>query len=86
MKFMASSSVKVTRFPDGEVRLKPEAPKVEGTTQDAAKELGVTTRTILRMIAEKEIPAWRPGKRAWRLDMTAVYERKAKRRKEQEDS
>lgn len=78
-----SADVTVTRFPDGEIRLKPKAPLVTGGTKEAAKALGVSPRSVITMIEEGEIEAWRPGKRNWRIDMTSVYrlmERKRARR------
>lgn len=78
-----SPDVSVTRFPDGEIRLKPKAPLVTGGTKDAARVLGITTRSVITLIEEGEIQAWRPAKRNWRIDMTSVYsllERKRARR------
>lgn len=86
LNFTVSTEVKVTRFPDGEVRMKPQAPKVEGTVNDAAKHLGISPRQVRRLIAEKEIPAWKPGSRHWKVDMAAVYDRRRKRQAEQRDS
>lgn len=68
-----SPDVAVVRLPDGEVRLKPRAPMVTGGTKDAAKVLGISSRSVITLIEEGAIHAWRPGKRSWKIDMTSVY-------------
>jgi hypothetical protein len=79
LQLSASSSVTVTRFPGGEVRLKPTAPKIEGSVKDAAKELGLSPRQVRRMLVEGDLPGWKPAKRKWVVNMIAVYERRRKR-------
>jgi excisionase family DNA binding protein len=69
-----SPDVAVTRFADGEIRLKPKAPLITGGTKEAAKALGVSPKTIIRLIEDKQIHAWKPAKRKWRIDMTSVYD------------
>lgn len=71
-----SPDVAVTRLPDGEVRLKPRAPMVTGSTRDAARVLGVTPRTVRTLIHDGLIVAWRPAKHKLRVDMTSVYRHK----------
>lgn len=85
LNFTVSPDVTVTRFPEGEIRIKPAAPKIVGTTEDAARVLRTSRRTILRLIAEKEIPAFKPAKRAWVVDMLAVYERRKAREQEAQE-
>ena len=69
-----SPDVTVTRMADGEVRLKPKAPLVTGGTKEAAAVMGVSQKTVIRLIEEGCIQAWRPGRRKWKIDMTSVYE------------
>lgn len=71
-----SPDVQVTRLPDGEVRMKPRAPLVHGSTKDAARVLGCCERTVRNLIAEGELVAWRPAKRWLRVDMASVYDKK----------
>lgn len=83
LDLFVSADVAVTRFPDGEIRLKPRTPLVTGGTKEAAKALGISPRSVITLIDEGAIKAWRPGKRNWRIDMTSVYsllERKRSRR------
>ncbi|WP_366513516.1 helix-turn-helix domain-containing protein [Sediminibacterium sp.] len=32
-----------------------------------AQRLGISTRSVLRLIDSGELPAWRPGQRAWQV-------------------
>ncbi len=38
------------------------------TVEQVAQQLGVSDRTIRRMIANKQITAFRVGQRTWRID------------------
>lgn len=74
LPLFVSPDVTVTRFADGEIRLKPKAPLVTGGTKEAAKALGISPKTVIRLIEEGQIQGWRPAKRKWKVDMTSVYD------------
>lgn len=73
LRLSAAPDVSVVHFPDGEIRLRPRAPLVTGSTADAARVLGLSPRQIRRMVHAGEIRAWRPGRRWLRIDMASVY-------------
>lgn len=80
LDLFVSADVAVTRFPDGEVRMKAKAPMIEGGTKDASRVLGVSRQTVIRLAEEGLIEGWVPAKRKWRFNMATVYALKQKRR------
>lgn len=73
LRLQAAPDVSVVHYPDGEIRLKPRAPLVTGSTRDAARVLGLSPSQVRRLIAAGSIRAWRPGHRWLRVDMAQVY-------------
>lgn len=61
--------------PNGGLLLVPTRPRQWGTVKEAAEVLGMSPRWVRLEIEAGRIPAARPGKRKFVVDMLAVYER-----------
>lgn len=64
--------VRLVRRPGGVVEIHPDRPRLEGTVREAARVLGVSMRTVRRMLEEGQIRGWKP-RAHWRVDMATVY-------------
>lgn len=51
--------------------MEPGRVECRGSTARAAKILGVDERTVRRLIDDGTVPAFKPGKRKWVVDLLA---------------
>lgn len=82
LRICASPAVRVVRRADGVTELRPHAPQIEGTVQDACRILGgVGKKVVYGLIEEGLIRAYKPAaggaiNRHWRVLMETVWEYK----------
>lgn len=77
----AAPGVRAVRQPDGGVTLKPGKLEIQGSVRQAARIMGVSRKTVLRMIEDGSVRAWKPRQSGaanckFVVDLTSVYAHK----------